>query len=75
MPGHDADDLSEPERFACQIAFLRDHPDHGLVGTAVSRIDSQGNIIDQPIVIKGVKGIRALIKGINPFVHGAVMMR
>lgn len=72
---HDADDLSEPERFACQIAFLRDHPDYGLVGTAVTRIDSQGNIIDHPIVIKGVKGIRALIKGVNPFVHGSIMMR
>jgi len=72
---HDADDLSEPERFACQIAFLRDHPDYGLVGTAVSRIDSERNIIDRPIVIKGVKGIRALIKGVNPFVHGSIMMR
>ena len=72
---HDADDLSEPERFACQIAFLRDHPDYGLIGTAVSRIDSKGNIIDQPIVINGVKGIRAIIKGLNPFVHGSIMMR
>lgn len=72
---HDADDLSEPERFACQVSFLREYPDYGLVGTAVSRIDSQANIIDQPIVINGDKSIRSLIKGINPFAHGSIMMR
>ena len=72
---HDADDFSEPERFACQVAFLRDQPDYGLIGTAVSRIDSQANIIDQPIVINGDKRIRSLIKGVNPFVHGSIMMR
>ncbi len=72
---HDADDLSEPQRFTSQIAFLRDHTEYGVVGTAVSRIDNQGNIVDQPIVIKGARRILALIKGVNPFTHGAMMMR
>jgi glycosyltransferase involved in cell wall biosynthesis len=72
---HDADDLSEPERFECQLAFFKDHPDHGLVGTAVTRIDSHGNIIDQPIVIKEVNAVRVLTKGVNPFIHGSIMMR
>lgn len=28
----DADDISLPHRFAEQLAFLNDHPDHGVVG-------------------------------------------
>jgi glycosyltransferase involved in cell wall biosynthesis len=72
---HDADDLSEPERFARQVVFLREYPEYGLIGTAVSRIDSQANIIDQPIVIDGARRIRSLIKGVNPFAHGSIMMR
>ncbi|MGR3175956.1 MAG: glycosyltransferase family 2 protein [Candidatus Scalindua sp.] len=72
---HDADDLSEPERFACQVEFLRNYHDYGLVGTAVSRIDSQGNEIDQAVAIRGDKKIRGFMKGGNVFVHGSVMMR
>ncbi len=34
---HNADDLSEPERLACQVDFFIDHSDYGLVGTAVSK--------------------------------------
>lgn len=38
----DGDDISLPERFARQIAFLDAHPDYGVVGTSTHDIDEQG---------------------------------
>jgi hypothetical protein len=38
----DADDISRPERFARQIAFLAEHRDHGVVGSLTSDIDETG---------------------------------
>jgi glycosyltransferase involved in cell wall biosynthesis len=35
----DADDISRPERFARQIAFLAENPDYGVVGTWTEDID------------------------------------
>ena len=72
---HDADDLSEPERFACQVDFLNNHPDHGVIGTAVTRIERQGCEIDQPNIIGGNNRIQIYLERVNPFVHGSIMMR
>lgn len=38
----DADDISAPERFAEQVAFLDQHPTIGLVGTAYHRLYEDG---------------------------------
>ena len=38
----DADDVARPDRFERQIAFLRDHLDHVLVGSRVTIIDPDG---------------------------------
>lgn len=38
----DADDISLPDRFARQIAFLAGHPDYGVVGTWSEDIDEFG---------------------------------
>ena len=38
----DADDISYPERFAMQVAFLDAHPDVVAVGNAVRHIDERG---------------------------------
>ncbi len=40
----DADDISEPERLARQVQFMRDNPDHLLVATSYVSIDAQGAI-------------------------------
>jgi glycosyltransferase involved in cell wall biosynthesis len=72
---HDADDLSEPDRFACQVQFLNNHPDYGVIGTAVTRIRHQGSKIDHPNTISGDKRIRSYLERVNPFVHGSIMMR
>jgi glycosyltransferase involved in cell wall biosynthesis len=38
----DADDISEPTRFARQVAFLQAHPEVGVVGSAMQFIDDRG---------------------------------
>jgi glycosyltransferase involved in cell wall biosynthesis len=38
----DADDIAEPERMASQLEFLREHPDVGLVGSALTIIGPDG---------------------------------
>ncbi|MGH9740505.1 MAG: glycosyltransferase, partial [Candidatus Acidiferrales bacterium] len=40
----DADDVALPERLERQVAFLRQHPDIALVGSAIASIDEQGNV-------------------------------
>src|SRR5882724_9035284 len=41
----DADDFSQPERFAQQVAFLRDHPDCVCLGTAFNYMDARSALI------------------------------
>jgi hypothetical protein len=38
----DADDVSLPERFARQYAFLQEHPDYGVVGCWTDEMDEHG---------------------------------
>lgn len=41
----DADDISAPERFARQVAFLDSHPDHILVSSSYRAIDGDGRTL------------------------------
>lgn len=41
----DADDISLPHRIERQLAFLKGHPEIGIVGTWASKIDKQGSVI------------------------------
>ena len=71
----DADDISLPDRFEKQVAFLKTHPEIGVVGCKVKIIDEQGYITGelareiQPELIKW-----ELFFGC-PFAHPSVMMR
>ncbi|MDB5293046.1 MAG: glycosyl transferase family 2 [Phycisphaerales bacterium] len=73
----DADDLSLPDRFARQISFLNEHPDHVAVGCQVLLMDGDG----LPICLK--KDTEFTHERIDhahlhngwPVVHPAVMMR
>lgn len=71
----DADDVSLPERFERQLAFLDAHPDVGLLGTGCHEISAGGEIL-RTISPPGDDGAirRALIQR-NPFVHSSVMVR
>jgi glycosyltransferase involved in cell wall biosynthesis len=44
----DADDRWHPEKISRQLALLRDHPDCGVVHTAVAYIDESGHAIERP---------------------------
>jgi hypothetical protein len=39
----DGDDICLPDRFAKQLAFLADHPDHGVIGTWSACIQADGS--------------------------------
>jgi glycosyltransferase involved in cell wall biosynthesis len=41
----DHDDVSYPERIETELTFLKDHPDHGLVGSQYESIDSNGEVL------------------------------
>ena len=71
----DADDASEQERFAKQIAFLETHPEVALLGSWFKNIDSQGNLIGEYDVPCNTIEIRWKILFHCPFIHGAVMFR
>lgn len=72
----DADDVSEPERLAKQVAFLETHPELALVGTQYKEIDAQGkSISDGANLPCDYTQIRWHLLFYCPFVHGAVMLR
>lgn len=68
----DADDISEKERFARQIAFLESHPEYAMVGCSVRMIGRKG--------VWGIRQMEEMPKkesflNTSPFVHPAVMIR
>jgi glycosyltransferase involved in cell wall biosynthesis len=71
----DADDVSAPERFARQLAFLAAHPDVVLCGTSARLLDERGTVSQVWSVPTGAATIRALLPQGNCFVHGSVMFR
>ncbi|MDJ0619011.1 MAG: glycosyltransferase [Calothrix sp. MO_192.B10] len=71
----DADDISEPERLAKQVAFLETHSEVALVGTWFKNIDPQGSLIGEYDLPCDSTEIRWEILFYSPFVHSAVMFR
>lgn len=72
----DGDDISRPERFASQLAFLDANPDYGVVGTLTVNIDESGNETwlnaDQPT---DWAGFRAALKDKPLLCHPSAMIR
>ena len=71
----DADDISEPERLARQVAFLDSHGDVALLGTWYKEIDAQGALLGRKELPTQSMEIRWSLLFFCPFVHSAVMMR
>ncbi len=60
----DADDIALPDRFAQQIAYLKQHPECVGLGMAVKVIDSSGNVVDEHAPATSHEAIEAgLLKG------------
>lgn len=71
----DSDDLSTPDRLALQVAFMREHPEVAVLGSAYQIIDtneSPQKTIRLPLADTAVR--RALLWG-NPLCHPSVMFR
>ena len=71
----DSDDLSTPDRLVQQVAFMREHPEVAVLGSAYQIIDAndQGQMtITLPLADAAVR--RALLWG-NPLCHPSVMFR
>jgi glycosyltransferase involved in cell wall biosynthesis len=73
----DADDVCLPERFAKQVAYLRDHPECVGVGTFVETIDPYGSVLDRLVHETKHDAIdRELMTGRGfAIVHPTIMMR
>lgn len=72
---HDADDLSDPRRFATQVRYLDDNPDIDVLATEAVTIDRVGVVtgtFDTPI---GHQRIVDTMRQRNPLCHGSVMAR
>ena len=75
----DGDDIALPERFARQVAYLESHPQIGIIGARVERIDGRGAPVSGGYSLpSNAIDIRwALFFGHPPapFMHPTVMMR
>jgi glycosyltransferase involved in cell wall biosynthesis len=71
----DADDLSLPGRLACQVQFLKSHPDISLVGTSYVQIDEQGQELSTVAMPAEPDQIREMLFYTPCFCHGSVMGR
>lgn len=71
----DADDLSEPDRLARQVAFMERHPEVALLGTWYKEIDASGALTGYGRLPCELADIRWSLLFFSPFVHSAVMLR
>lgn len=69
----DADDVSLPDRFMKEVAFLNTYPEIAVVGTASYIIDQEGNVIRILIPSKSPRYCDFLKK--NQIIHGSIMLR
>ena len=71
----DADDVSLPDRLKAEVDFMEKHPEVGLLGGAIQRIDADGKYLtiadDYPTEDKE---IRAVLKEWNTFWHPTVLI-
>ena len=74
----DADDICMPERFARQMAFLAEHPDHGVVGSQVDHIDEHARpfaLTDSLYPASHAEVLRAIEENRPVLCHPSVMFR
>lgn len=72
----DADDASEPSRFENQVKYLEAHHETGLCGTWAWFIDARlGPLFSLELPDDHALLSHYLTQGMNPFVHGSLMLR
>lgn len=71
----DADDISVPERFEKEVAFLDKNPAAGMVGSSYIKIDENSSDIVLKRVPETVREISDVLMKTNCFCHGSVVFR
>jgi glycosyltransferase involved in cell wall biosynthesis len=71
----DADDVCEPQRLAMQVEFMKDHPDHALVGSCCRVVYDDCARVDHLRVPLSAESVRSQLPWRNPFIHSSVLMR
>jgi glycosyltransferase involved in cell wall biosynthesis len=71
----DADDVSLPNRFATQIAFMDAQPAVGIVGGSMRLIDTTGRRLGERFYAQGDFEIRKKIFRFSPFSHPTILLR
>lgn len=71
----DADDISMPQRFACQVEFLDENPQVILAGSNCVKIDSIGRKVSEIVIPEQSGDIVTQLFLANPFAHGSMMFR
>ena len=71
----DSDDFCEPGRLEKQMAFLRDNPDHVLVGSALRYVNEKSETVGHRVYPKTHEEIRRTIVRTNCIAQPAVMAR
>lgn len=75
----DADDISAPDRFERQLAYLENHPAVGLVGCNMASIDADGNPLynGRPEFSSGAADgyLRWMLHWANPIPHVTILAR
>ncbi|MFR9165626.1 MAG: glycosyltransferase family 2 protein [Dysgonomonas sp.] len=71
----DADDVSLPERFEKQVAFLDCHPDYGLCGTWGSMINPDGSFLKKMRFINHNEDIRCALLFNTAFLQSSIMVK
>jgi glycosyltransferase involved in cell wall biosynthesis len=71
----DADDIAEPERMAKQLAYLRAHPDVGVLGSQLTIIDGDGRELGTRAYPLEHDAIVAAMCSYNAIAQPAVMCR
>jgi glycosyltransferase involved in cell wall biosynthesis len=72
---HDADDISEPDRFQRQVAYLERHPRTALLGTNYVMIDEAGVPLGTTNLLTDPNDLKVAQVFANQFCHGSVIFR
>ena len=71
----DSDDISLPDRFLHQVAYMDSHPEISVLGGAIQEFNEQDGIIGERHFPADTASIRQYIHKASPVAHPAVMIR
>ena len=71
----DADDICEPQRVERELTYLQSHPDIDVVGSVLTVIDEQSNVVGTRRYPTGHHDIVSAMRRFNPIANSTVMFR